>query len=310
MADAGKNSVKYVYEEVRIHMEFRGAKLFTCQWLPKNSDAKALIFLCHGYGMECSISMRGHGKSAGLQGLVSSFDDLVDDCSEYFTHVCEKEENRKKKRFLLGESMGGAVALLLHRKKLSFWNGAVLVAPMCKISDELKPHPLVVKMLIILCKIVPTWKLMPTQDIIDVAFKDPEKRREVRENPLCYKGRPRLKTAYELFMASQDIEKKLHKVSLPFIVVHGGDDIVTDPSVSQLLYESAASTDKTFKLYRGCGTPSPPGSRRRASSSSSPISSPGSTNARRGELREGTEDRARQGNLAASRQRESSLLIL
>ncbi|CAA7389564.1 unnamed protein product [Spirodela intermedia] len=268
-ADAGKNSVKYVYEE-GFAWNSGGVKLFTCQWLPKNSDAKALIFLCHGYGMECSISMRGtgialaeggyevhgldyegHGKSAGLQGLVSSFDDLVDDCSEYFTHVCEKEENRKKKRFLLGESMGGAVALLLHRKKLSFWNGAVLVAPMCKISDELKPHPLVVKMLIILCKIVPTWKLMPTQDIIDVAFKDPGKRREVRENPLCYKGRPRLKTAYELFMASQDIEKKLHKVSLPFIVVHGGDDIVTDPSVSQLLYESAASTDKTFKLYRG-----------------------------------------------------------
>ncbi|KAL6011215.1 hypothetical protein ACLOJK_001660 [Asimina triloba] len=40
-------------------------------------------------------------------------------------------------------------------------------------------------------------------------------------------------------------------VSLPFIVVHGGDDIVTDPSVSQQLYESASSADKTLKLYPG-----------------------------------------------------------
>lgn len=41
------------------------------------------------------------------------------------------------------------------------------------------------------------------------------------------------------------------QVSLPFLIVHGGDDKVTDPSVSKLLYESARSTDKTFKLYEG-----------------------------------------------------------
>lgn len=41
------------------------------------------------------------------------------------------------------------------------------------------------------------------------------------------------------------------QVSLPFLVVHGGDDQVTDPSTSKLLYESACSTNKTFKLYEG-----------------------------------------------------------
>ncbi|KAK8954158.1 hypothetical protein KSP39_PZI001862 [Platanthera zijinensis] len=40
-------------------------------------------------------------------------------------------------RFLLGESMGGAVVLLLHRKKPSFWHGAVLVAPMCKVHSHI-----------------------------------------------------------------------------------------------------------------------------------------------------------------------------
>lgn len=33
----------------------------------------------------------------------------------------------------MGESMGGAVALLLHRKKPQYWDGAILVAPMCKV---------------------------------------------------------------------------------------------------------------------------------------------------------------------------------
>lgn len=30
--------------------------------------------------------------------------------------------------------MGGAVALLLHKKEPTFWNGALLVAPMCKVA--------------------------------------------------------------------------------------------------------------------------------------------------------------------------------
>ena len=41
------------------------------------------------------------------------------------------------------------------------------------------------------------------------------------------------------------------QVSLPFLIVHGGADKVTDPSVSELLYRSAASQDKTLKLYPG-----------------------------------------------------------
>lgn len=32
--------------------------------------------------------------------------------------------------------MGGAVALLIHKKDPSFWNGAVLVAPMCKVIPQ------------------------------------------------------------------------------------------------------------------------------------------------------------------------------
>ncbi|KAF8395054.1 hypothetical protein HHK36_018993 [Tetracentron sinense] len=257
------------YEEKFI-LNSRGLKLFTCRWLPENRDPKALIFICHGYGMECSIAMKGtgtrlaeagyavygidyegHGKSSGLEGYIPCFDNLVNDCSDHFTEICERTENRRKQRFLLGESMGGAVVLLLHRKKPNYWDGAVLVAPMCKIAEDLKPHPLVISILNKLCKIIPTWKIIPAQDLIDIAIKEPERREEVRSNPYCYKGRPRLKTGNELLFVSLDVEQNLHQVSLPFIIVHGGDDKVTDPSVSKLLYESAStsSSDKTFKLY-------------------------------------------------------------
>lgn len=117
------------------------------------------------------------------------------------------EDYRNKSRFLYGESMGGAVALLLHRKDPIFWDGAVLVAPMCKvlynilnchecklfawllsvvvlsaklqISEKVKPHPVVITLLTQVEEIIPKWKIVPTKDVIDSAFKDPVKREKV-----------------------------------------------------------------------------------------------------------------------------------
>ncbi|XP_010693140.2 caffeoylshikimate esterase [Beta vulgaris subsp. vulgaris] len=261
------SNVKYEEEYI---VNNNGLMLFTCRWLPQDQDPKALIFLCHGYAMESSISMRGtanrlvkagygvygidyigHGKSDGLPGLVSSFEELVQDCSDHFTKVCEREENKGKKRFMMGESMGGAVLLLLHRKMPDFWDGGILVAPMCKIADDMKPNPYVTNFLTKLSDFVPTWKIVPGQDVIEVAIRDPERKKEARANPYWYTGRLRLKTAHELLNVSNDLEKRLNEVTLPFIVLHGEDDKVTDPEVSKLLYESAASFDKTFKLYPG-----------------------------------------------------------
>jgi acylglycerol lipase len=48
----------------------------------------------------------------------------------------EKPTNRTKKRFLYGFSMGGAVVLQLHRKDPLYWDGAVLLAPMCKVRPS------------------------------------------------------------------------------------------------------------------------------------------------------------------------------
>lgn len=38
---------------------------------------------------------------------------------------------------------------------------------------------------------------------------------------------------------------------MPFLIVHGGADKVTDSSVSELLYRLAASQDKTLRIYPG-----------------------------------------------------------
>lgn len=43
------------------------------------------------------------------------------------------KEVRGLQHFLLGQSMGGAVALKVHLKQPEVWDGVLLVAPMCKV---------------------------------------------------------------------------------------------------------------------------------------------------------------------------------
>ena len=47
------------------------------------------------------------------------------------------------------------------------------------------------------------------------------------------------------------ISNNLKDFDAPFLVQHGKDDRVTDPNLSQALYDESKSTDKTIKLYEG-----------------------------------------------------------
>uniref|UniRef100_A0A453FVW7 Serine aminopeptidase S33 domain-containing protein n=1 Tax=Aegilops tauschii subsp. strangulata TaxID=200361 RepID=A0A453FVW7_AEGTS len=55
-----KDDIKY---EEGFTLNSRGSRLFTCKWAPKKQQRKALVFICHGYGGECSISMAGSTTS-------------------------------------------------------------------------------------------------------------------------------------------------------------------------------------------------------------------------------------------------------
>lgn len=48
-----------------------------------------------------------------------------------------------------------------------------------QIADDIKPHPIVISILSKLSKCIPTWRVIPTPDITDVANRDPLIRKEV-----------------------------------------------------------------------------------------------------------------------------------
>lgn len=63
--------------------------------------------------------------------------------------------------------------------------------------------------------------------------------------------RPRAATAYELMRVCKELQGRFEEVDVPLLVVHGGDDMVCDPACAKELFERAASTDRTLKIYPG-----------------------------------------------------------
>ncbi|CAI9110679.1 OLC1v1010748C4 [Oldenlandia corymbosa var. corymbosa] len=246
----------------------KGVEIFTKSWLPEANQPKAVICFCHGYGDTCTFFFEGiarkfasagygvfamdypgFGLSEGLHGYIPSFDGLVDIVIEHYSKIKESPEFRSLPSFLFGQSMGGAVALKVHLKQPNSWTGAILVAPMCKIADDITPPWLVKQVLIGIAKLLPKQKLVPQKDLADLACREKKKRYAMDYNVISYKHKPRLRTALELLHTTQEIEKQLDKISLPLLILHGKADMLTDPSVSQALYEKARSTDKKLILY-------------------------------------------------------------
>ncbi|GMH04310.1 hypothetical protein Nepgr_006149 [Nepenthes gracilis] len=245
----------------------RGMEIFSKSWIPESSPPKAAIFICHGYGDTCTFFLEGvarkiassgygvfamdypgFGLSDGLHGYIASFDGLVDDVIEHYLKVKENPEIRGLPSFLFGQSMGGAVALKVHLKQPNAWNGAILVAPMCKIADDMYPPWILTQILIGVAKFLPQSKLVPERDVAEKAFR--ENKELTAYNVIAYKDKPRLRTALELLNTTQEIERRLEEVSLPLLILHGEADVVTDPSVSKALYEKASSKDKKLILYQ------------------------------------------------------------
>ncbi|KAJ3670248.1 hypothetical protein LUZ60_010572 [Juncus effusus] len=249
-----------------------GRSLFTRSWSPLDSPPRALIFMIHGYGNDISWTMQstavylasigkyycfasdlpGHGRSDGLRAFVPDLNSVISDLRALFKTVRGREEFKGLKAFLFGESMGGAIGLMMHLEGgKEEWDGAVLVAPMCQISEKIRPPWPVPQILTVVARFAPTLAVVPTADLVEKSVKVPEKRIIAMSNPMRYNEKPRLGTVVELLRVTQELSSRLDQVSIPFIVLHGSSDEVTDPTVSQTLYQKASSEDKTIKIYDG-----------------------------------------------------------
>lgn len=246
----------------------RGQTLFTQSWTPINSEVqmKALVILLHGlnehsgrynefamylnaqgYGV-FGMDWIGHGGSDGLHGYVESLDHVVADTLEYIERV--KAEYPGLPCFIYGHSTGGSIALkAAYQPEVvqSVEGGIILTSPAVRVKPA---HPVIGAVAPLFSVLLPRYQSQGVNKKLAVC-RDAAALVAKYTDPLVYTGNIRVRTGSEILRLSNFLLKNLKSITIPFLVLHGSDDQVTDPKGSQELHNQASSLYKSIKLYVG-----------------------------------------------------------
>jgi alpha-beta hydrolase superfamily lysophospholipase len=192
-----------------------------------------------------AIDLRGHGRSEGERILIRRFDDHLDDAEQLLREVQARHVGRPL--FLLGHSMGGAIAARLAIRRRPAIRGLILSAPPVRVAGHL--FPLLRHLAGVVSLVFPRLRLVRVGT--SRLSRDPAVIADFRRDPLVYNGKFPVRTGAEILRAARELQHELHTLELPVLILHGTGDWITDPRGSRELYEQARSTDKTLKLYDG-----------------------------------------------------------
>lgn len=200
--------------------------------------------LDEGYAV-AAMDHRGHGHSEGRRAFIPSFAAPATDVNTFLGMVAA--EFPGKKHFVFAHSMGAALAVecvLNHQPPL---DGLMLSGAGLKINYQVNPFLRAVSRLGSV--LLPRWGLVPLQE--GLTTHDAAMQANANADPLIYRGGIPLRTGELLLQAWGYFAPRLQTITLPLLLLHGTADQLADPAASQGLYERAASTDKTLKLYDG-----------------------------------------------------------
>jgi acylglycerol lipase len=218
--------------------------LYHQYWLP-SSNQRGILLIAHGFAEHSgrytnlvdyfvprgwavyALDHRGHGKSDGARVQVERFSDYVDDLKIYFDIV--RKDNPGKKIFLVGHSMGSAIAILYTSKYQNELAGLVTSGGGIDKPGNQSSSP------------------QAEGQPLGTSFlsRDPEVIKAYENDPLVYRGP--IPTGLRGMMS--EISNAAPIIRIPALIMAG--NAVADGTRSQVLFEALGSKDKTLKLYDG-----------------------------------------------------------
>ncbi|KAL5977114.1 hypothetical protein ACLOJK_021456 [Asimina triloba] len=249
-------------------------RIYTQTWrLDSPARPKALLAMIHGYNSDsssllqltavafaklgfhvCALDLPGHGLSDGPRGHIPDIRPVLDECALVFDSA--RAAHPKLPAFLYGESLGGAISILLCLRQQAAWRGLVLNGAMCGISAKLKP-PWPLEMLLPLAGfLAPTWRVVPKKRLGSRSFKEGWVQNLARKcstssGKRAGSSRPPASTAAELMRVCGEIGRRCGELEIPMLVVHGERDWVCSAESARKVFEMARSRDKTLKIFPG-----------------------------------------------------------
>ena len=188
---------------------------------------------------------RGHGRSGGKRIELHDWSEFLDDLHRLSAVAIA--ENPGLQRFLLGHSMGGAIALsyaLDHQDELS---GLILSAPAVDVVGG-KPR-VVIEIGKILGRFAPGIPV-ETLDAKSVS-RDPAVVAAYESDPLVHHGKVKAGIARGMILAAESFPARLPSLTIPVLLLHGTEDRLADVSGSRMIAAHAGSEDLTLKTYDG-----------------------------------------------------------
>ena len=238
-----------------------GVGLAAEDWMP--AETRAVIAIVHGIAEHggryawlaaranaqgigvVTVDLRGHGRSPGERSYVERFDDYLLDVDALWAGARELAAGRPL--FLMGHSMGGAIALRWVAQRRPAMAGVILSSAALKIGGD------VPRLLIALAPLLSRWlpHLRGTRLDPAVISRDPAQVAAYVNDPLVSLKAPPARTGAELLAAMEAHRAEAPGLDMPVYLFHGDADRLTDPAGSREIFAAWGGPDKTLRLWPG-----------------------------------------------------------
>ncbi len=239
-----------------------GCNLYYQSWQPEH-DSKAIIAIVHGSGEHsgryvnvCNyflarnyclygFDFRGHGKSAGKVGHVSSWQQYREDLSSYLQLI--HEQNPAKPLFLYSHSMGAQITL--DYLSVEAARGKQLAGVIASAPALAQPavNPLLLQIGKLLAVIWPTCMLQNGLDVNAIS-RDPEVVRAYGDDPMV-SSKISARFGAEFMAGIDRVQANAGDIDVPLLLFHGCADRIIPVAGTRKFFERLRAADKTLKIY-------------------------------------------------------------
>jgi alpha-beta hydrolase superfamily lysophospholipase len=239
-----------------------GGELHACEWHP-DAPARGAVVLVHGLAEHSgrydelvgrltadglavhALDHRGHGRSPGPRAQIGRFAWLVDDVATCIGAA--RAAHPERPLFLLGHSMGGAIALAAALAYPGAIDALVLSAPAIGADPEVPAVRVALARL--LSRILPGAGVLRLD--ASLVSRDPAVVRAYEADPLVYRGAVPARTAVELLGARAAFPAAVGALRVPTLVLHGTADGLVPIRFAEPVWQRFGSADLTVHRYEG-----------------------------------------------------------
>lgn len=239
-----------------------GLDLFLRRWQAEGVQHRWTFVVVHGHGEHSgryqhlaewftplgatvyALDLRGHGRSGGQRGHAPSLEALLNDIDLVVNRARRESDGPV---VLIGHSFGGLLAIAYALRYPDHIDRAVFSAPLLRLKLQVPAWKRGVGK--VLPKVAPRLSLANGVNA-DVLSHDPGNAVAYRSDPLVH-DRISAGMYGDTIARGGEFLARAGELRVPFLLMHGRDDRVVDPTGSQRFFARATVPERAFCLYPG-----------------------------------------------------------